>query len=158
MKKLRRKTIKDAKGRKLNIRRTGWMRPYVIVKGRRRTILPFITKAQCGVYLIRSRQSKKILYVGHSQTQLYSTLYRHFQSWIDPSQHRTTYLRPEAYEIMVILTRSCQNAYMMEQYYLHKLSPRDGIRKLEVPVEEIAFRNMPQPQTIADDWTEIAPF
>lgn len=158
MKKTRKKTIKNAKGQKLSIRRTGWFKPYIVIKGKRRATLPFITKAECGVYIIRSKRSRKILYVGHSGKQLYKTLYRHFQDWSSSSQYRTTYKRPAEYEIMVITTRACLNAYMIEQFYHHKLKPRDGLRKLEVPKSEIVFSGMPNPAIIKDDWTEVAPF
>jgi hypothetical protein len=38
-------------------------------------------KAKSGVYIIRERDTREIVYVGSSSTQLYATLTRHFQQW-----------------------------------------------------------------------------
>lgn len=34
-----------------------------------------------GVYLIKDKNSKRIVYIGISKSNLYKTLYRHFQAW-----------------------------------------------------------------------------
>jgi hypothetical protein len=39
-----------------------------------------LTKAR-GVYLIRDKRTKSIVYAGSSKNSLYGTLSRHFQSW-----------------------------------------------------------------------------
>ncbi len=36
---------------------------------------------KAGVYVIRDRDSREVVYVGSSATQLYATLTRHFQAW-----------------------------------------------------------------------------
>lgn len=153
--KLRKKTVKTPNGRKANFRISPWFSPYAKTKGKIRQTLPFVTRSKCGVYLIRSKRTKEILYVGHSGHQLQKTLYRHFQSWKD-KQYRATYSNKFAYEVMVILTPSCPLAYMAEQFYLHKIQPRDGIRKLEIPIDQIDFSYMPNPPKIQVE--EVVPF
>jgi hypothetical protein len=39
------------------------------------------TENKSGVYLIKSKRTNKIVYVGYSASNLYKTMYRHFQSW-----------------------------------------------------------------------------
>ncbi|MEO0470873.1 MAG: hypothetical protein AAF206_14695 [Bacteroidota bacterium] len=57
---------------------------------------------------------------------------------------------------MVVLTGSCGNAFMLEQYFHHTLRPRDGKIKLEVPLSEIRFTGLPNPKKVA--FEEVAPF
>ncbi|MEO0470874.1 MAG: hypothetical protein AAF206_14700 [Bacteroidota bacterium] len=73
--KLRRKQIKAPGGKKFVIRQSRWFAPYVRKPGQKRltATLPFITRSNCGVYIIRSKRTKKILYVGHSAKQLQKT-------------------------------------------------------------------------------------
>ena len=161
--KLKKKTIKNARKQSLSIRYSAWFSPYLKrknAKGKmvRKTTLPFITKAQCGVYIIRSKRSKKILYVGYSGSQLYKTLYRHFQDWRKSSQYRAEYRNPDQYEVMVILTRSCINAGNLEQFYINKLEPRDGIMKPKVDQMEIQFVGAVNPEKVKDIWDIEAPF
>ncbi|MEM6342532.1 MAG: GIY-YIG nuclease family protein [Bacteroidota bacterium] len=153
--KLKKKTIKNARKQSLSIRYSAWFSPYLKRKNRkgemvRKTTLPFITKAKCGVYVIRSKRTKKILYVGYSGSQLYKTLYRHFQDWRKSNQYRAEYRNPNQYEVMVILTQSCVNASALEQYYINKLEPRDGIIKLLLSPEEIRFSGAISPEKIDD--------
>lgn len=157
--KLKKRTITTPKGRKAVIRYSPWFSPYFTKKGAKKpvTALQYVTKSQCGVYIIRSKRTKEILYVGHSSKQLYKTLYRHFQDWESSTQYRATYYQHSAYEIMIILTGSCDTAYMTEQYYIHKVKPRDGVRKLEVPIDEISFVGLPKPES-NDDWKKDVPF
>lgn len=150
MARLRKKVIRNHRGQKAVVRVSQWFPPYVKVKGKWRATLPYYTKAQCGAYLVRSRKTRKILYVGHSGKQLYKTIYRHFQSWED-DQYRSTYESRTAYEIMVILTPSCNNAFMIESYYQHKLKPRDNRRGPEVRWGDLDFNFMPQPAKIESD-------
>ncbi len=76
-----------------------------------------------GVYLIRDRETREILYVGHSswtrdrrKLGLYDTLTRHFQYWDQdwqPDSPKATYDRG-AVEVQVILTRADEAADMEE--------------------------------------------
>ncbi|MEL7532348.1 MAG: GIY-YIG nuclease family protein [Bacteroidota bacterium] len=161
--KLKKKTIKNARKQNLSIRYSAWFSPYLKRKNKkgkliRKTTLPFITKAQCGVYIIRSKKTKKILYVGYSASQLYKTLYRHFQDWRKSSQYRAEYRDADKYEVMIILTRSCLNAANLEQFYINKLGPRDGIMKPQVDQMEIHFTSAINPEKVKDIWDIEVPF
>ena len=82
-----------------------------------------------GVYVIR--ENGKIVYIGHSQSNLYTTMYRHFQEWNHPTQNVTTYKgRPHRYTARVVLTRKNQ-AIPLEQALVQKYKPRDNKEKYE---------------------------
>jgi hypothetical protein len=88
---------------------------------------------QSGVYLIKSKRSGKIVYVGYSTSQLYRTLYRHFQQWKDISrtvQTRFTYSKT-GYTVRVIFTTPARAA-SLEKYLIMKLQPRDNSLKYEM--------------------------
>ena len=162
--KLRKKSIKTQQGKKTAVRVSKWFLPYYRTKsGAYRTTLQYITRSQCGVYIIRSRKTKEILYVGYSSGQLYKTLYRHFQKWDDKTQYRASYSQKSAYEVMVVLTMSCKLSYIIEQYYHKTLKPRDGIRRLELNWDEISkVRAIPSPKTNAiitkDEFSNLPQF
>ena len=49
-----------------------------------------LSSTKTGVYIIRRKEDKVILYVGYSQSDLIKTAYRHFQKWTD---HNTDLLQ-----------------------------------------------------------------
>lgn len=158
MPKLKKKTIKTPKGRKAVVRVSRWFPPY-IKKGKQwRTTLRYITKSTCGVYIIRSKQTKDILYVGYSGQkggQLEKTLYRHFQSWEDKKQRRVTFASKTAYEVMLILHPNCQMNWQLEQYYIQTLKPKQKTR-IEIPIEDIPFKATPNPLKQAnEEWKQL---
>ena len=67
-----------------------------------KTMFPKL-RGKSGVYIIKSIRTGKIVYIGHSQSDLYKTMYRHFQSWNDESQIRTTYPK-KGYTVRIVLT------------------------------------------------------
>jgi hypothetical protein len=81
------------------------------------------TYGKTGAYLIKSKKTNKILYVGYSGYNLYRTLYRHFQSWDDPSQHRATYGKNST-KVQIILSPASQ-AHRLEMELVKKYNPRD---------------------------------
>ena len=84
-----------------------------------------------GVYLIRERGvfRRPVIYVGSSETNLYRTLYRHFQTWNDRRQERYTYSQNK-YEVKVVLCPP-KMALRLEARYIKALQPRDNKDKLE---------------------------
>lgn len=88
--------------------------------------LPHLKKkgSQAGTYLIKKSGSNKILYVGYSETQLYKTIYRHFQAWNDQAQERTTYDK-EGYSVKIFFTTPAKAA-KLEQYFIKKYEPQDN--------------------------------
>ena len=105
--------------------RSKWFRPYK--KGK--TVLPSKYYKKAGVYIIRSKQTKKLIYVGYSANNIKRTLYRHFQNWNDRQQDRFVYDKNK-YELKIYRTGS-KTAARLEKYLIDKLKPRDN--KLKYP-------------------------
>ena len=103
--------------------RTRWADPYT-PDGK--TTFPG-SRGRSGVYLIK--KGSEVVYVGHSRTNLYRTLYRHFQVWNHPTQSVTTYSKLGGYSVRVIYTTPAQ-APRLEAYLVNKLQPRDNQHKL----------------------------
>jgi excinuclease UvrABC nuclease subunit len=95
--------------------------PYILVKGKRKTV--FNIKNTPGVYMIY--KGKKLLYVGFSGSNLYKTMYRHFQSWNDPTQIRVTY-DPFKIKVCVIYTETAEEADILEKALILKYKPKDN--------------------------------
>lgn len=110
---------------------------------------------QSGVYLIKSKRSGAIIYVGHSSTNLYKTILRHFQTWNDRKQERFVYNKT-GYTIRVIFTTPSRAA-LLEKYLILKLKPRDNKMKYENYLDfkeekqaEIIYKTA-EPVNIGDD-------
>lgn len=92
-------------------------------------------KKSCGVYAIRDKSSKKVLYVGSSKSRLYDTITRHFQSWrrskrfwkdyTGPHDPGMTYDRSRC-EVAVIVT-DCGDHLDEEARQIQRLHPRDNL-------------------------------
>ncbi len=102
-----------------------WYEPYKKTKAgyKPNPHIPWI-RTCCGVYLIRSKRSKKVVYVGHSKSSIYKTLYRHFQDWDDPTQYRATYPK-RYYEVALIPTKK-DRVEKLERFLVSKLEPKDA--------------------------------
>lgn len=92
------------------------------------------SQKQSGVYLIKNT-ADKIVYVGYSETQLYKTIYRHFQSWNDRTQRRATF--PRDYKVRVILTTPAR-ALTLEKYLINKLQPKENDLIMDITPREEA--------------------
>ena len=113
--------------------KTRFIAPYTTdSKGNPKTNLDFLQKKPniSGVYLIKSNRSEKIVYIGYSATQLYKTLYRHFQTWNDSQQPRKVYSK-FGYTVRVIAT-TARRAALLEAYLIKSIQPRDNKDKLEL--------------------------
>lgn len=77
-----------------------------------------------GVYIIRNK--KDILYIGYSSTDLYKTMYRHFQKWNDYSQVRVEYKNISNLKIDIILTSTKLQASRLEKALIIKYKPKDN--------------------------------
>ena len=93
-----------------------WFEPYSQTGRNAKTNLKDNTRAIRGVYFVKNKRSGNIVYVGSSLSQLYKTIYRHFQSWTDSRQKRVTYPK-SGYLIKIILTGSSKIT-LLEQYYI----------------------------------------
>lgn len=77
-----------------------------------------------GVYIIRNK--KDILYIGYSGSDLYKTMYRHFQKWNDKSQIRVEYKNINNLKIDIILTSTKLQASRLEKALIIKYKPKDN--------------------------------
>jgi hypothetical protein len=112
---------------------------------------------KAGVYFIRSMRTGKIVYVGHSTTQLHKTIYRHFQEWNDRQQNgrrfeRKTYSK-YGYEVRFIKTTAAQ-AERLERYFIQKLKPRDNPLKYELAFGKSDYEKTKPlaDEAMASDW------
>jgi excinuclease UvrABC nuclease subunit len=80
-----------------------------------------------GVYLIY--KAGKLRYVGFSATNVYKTMYRHFQEWNDNRQVRVTYKVLKEILVRVIYC-SPTNAAKIERALIVKYKPQDNPDKL----------------------------
>lgn len=89
----------------------------------------FNKRGRPGCYVIM--KNGRPLYVGFSASDLYKTLYRHFQSWNDPKQVRAVYNpNDEAIRVRVIYTNTPKQAAALERALIVKYEPRDNTQKL----------------------------
>ena len=85
--------------------------------------------ACAGVYIIY--KDLKPVYVGYSASNLYKTMYRHFQNWNDPTQRRVSYSNLKGIKCRVIFT-TVKRAQILEEALILKLKPRDNENKLRL--------------------------
>lgn len=88
-------------------------------------------KGHNGVYIIRSKKTQELVYIGYSGSNVYKALTRHFQAWKDPTQARTVYSNKDGFEVRIILTRTAKRAENLERALIIKYRPRDNPNKLE---------------------------
>lgn len=77
-----------------------------------------------GVYMIYRK--KTLLYVGMSGSNVYKSLYRHFQTWNDPTQVRITYKQLKNIKVRVIYTNTPGQAAKLEKALIIKYKPKDN--------------------------------
>lgn len=122
---------------------------YVTVYPERGKVNPLIRKARngCGAYIIK--KGNEILYVGHSASQLYKTIIRHFQAWGE-NQTRVTYPQSSKYKVRIVRT-TCAKATKLESAIIAKYQPKDNPRKVEkqqvTPKMEEALREYSETRT-----------
>ena len=84
----------------------------------------FKTRGRPGVYKIY--KNNVLRYVGYSGSDVYKAMYRHFQSWNDKNQVRTTYNYLEGIEIEVTLTSTKLQASRLEKALIINEKPTDN--------------------------------
>lgn len=86
-------------------------------------------RGKSGVYLIK--ENGKLVYVGYSETNLYRTMYRHFESWTHKSQEVITYaskMSRNKYTVRVVLCGP-KKAAQLERSLIIKHRPKDNANK-----------------------------
>jgi excinuclease UvrABC nuclease subunit len=84
------------------------------------------SKKRSGVYLIK--EEGVIVYVGYSTTDLYRTMYRHFQRWNDSRVLRVTYfnkMQRYFYTVRIVYCTPVQ-AFKLEKMLIVRYQPRDN--------------------------------
>jgi excinuclease UvrABC nuclease subunit len=100
------------------------------------------TKARSGVYLIK--ENSKLVYIGMSKSNLYKTLYRHFEVWRHSTQEVTTYrsnLKKNDYTVRVVFCTAAQ-AVKLERALIIKHKPRDNDNKYAQYTLKLDDRNL----------------
>ncbi|MCL4209290.1 MAG: hypothetical protein HRU76_13800 [Phycisphaeraceae bacterium] len=85
-------------------------------------------RGESGVYIIRDRASREVLYVGESHTgRLYATITRHFQAW-DNSQNTAgpTYWRDDVEVAVRVLCGGACESEPEQDRLIALLDPRDN--------------------------------
>lgn len=122
---------------------------------------PRFTAKSPGVYVIMKRG--RPYYVGFSGSNVYKTMYRHFQSWNDPRQVRVVYSKnsPDI-TARVIYTNTARQAANLERALIIKYSPKDNPQKLinytTTPQEEKIYHEYEEIKAEPINRAEIAPF
>lgn len=73
------------------------------------------------------------MYVGYSGTDLYKTLYRHFQEWNDRKAERVTYFKrmsQRSYTVRIVYCTPLQ-AYKLESGLIKMYEPRDNLNSMD---------------------------
>ena len=81
-----------------------------------------------GVYLIY--KNDVLRYIGNAGRDIYTTMYRHFQSWDDRRQFRAVYDRARC-KVRVIYTNTAKQAQNLETALIVKHQPKDNDKKLQ---------------------------
>lgn len=125
---------------------------YRLENGRRRSNISN-ARQRPGVYIIK--ELGRIVYIGHSASDVYKTAMRHFQSWDDPTQDRITYVNKqlENFTIRIIFTTPKQ-APALEKKLILRHNPRDN----ELKYGTYTINSYDREVLEIYDNTEIAPF
>ena len=110
------------------------------------------TDKKAGVYLVKNKDGK-IVYIGMSKSNLYKTMYRHFQSWKDSSQIRIVYPK-HGYTVRVVLTTP-KRAYLLERALILKIKPKDNPHKLELFTVTNQEKTALKQYEEKSDWFEV---
>ncbi len=102
---------------------------------------------QSGVYFVKNNAGE-IVYVGYSESNLYKTIYRHFQSWNDKTQRRATF--PKSYKVRIIFTTP-KRAALLEKYLISKFKPKDN----DLIPEDLTPRQEKEAEGILNDITIV---
>lgn len=89
----------------------------------------FPGRDRCGVYLIQ--KAGELRYVGMSRSNVYKSLYRHFQTWNDPNGPRVVYKQLHDVRVRVVYTDTAARAVQLERALIIQHRPPDNPDKLE---------------------------
>lgn len=82
-------------------------------------------RGQSGVYMIK--ENGRLVYIGHSKTQLYKTIMRHFQEWgSERNRNRIYYFSHQADYRVKVYPYPPGEAELIECQLIQKYRPRDN--------------------------------
>jgi excinuclease UvrABC nuclease subunit len=79
-----------------------------------------------GVYFIRNKSTKEILYIGMSGSNCYKALYRHFHYWNDKIQRVTYSPQDSNIEIRICICKTATLAANLERRLIKDLLPKEN--------------------------------
>lgn len=142
------------------MRKTKFCAPYEGDKVKPTMLYKRLNSTKTGVYIIRRKEDKVILYVGYSQSDLIKTAYRHFQKWTDPTQYRFTTNAAKC-EIQFILTSSSKISATLERILIKTMKPKKNERTPEgdPTAQELAIlEQLEAADSIEPDLSEAAKY
>lgn len=89
----------------------------------------FGLRNKAGVYLIYN--DTELRYIGYSGTDVYKTMYRHFQSWKDKTQVRVTYKNIKYVKCRIVYCNNSKQAEELERALIVKYKPIDNPNKYD---------------------------
>ena len=140
------------------MQKTNFHKPYKTRRGKRiNAFRHSYFKGKAGCYIIK--RGIKIVYIGYSSSDVYKTMYRHFQSWNDKTQKRVTYPKTAADLKVKIVLCTPRQAPRLESALIRKHKPKDNTMKLESLFLSEEKRSMQSYQTSqiikADDFADV---
>ena len=110
-------------------------------------------KDKSGVYVITKNGVP--VYIGYSANDLYTTMYRHFQSWNDPTQKRVTFSKTGHRTKVQIILCPPKQAAELEAELIVKFKPRFNDQKLnwytrETPIKVTKPKSKMSERELAD--------
>lgn len=115
---------------KSNYYKTKEAPPYYKKSGAMRQSTTFNLRNVPGVYLIY--KNDRLVYCGFSKTNVYKTLYRHFQEWGTSNQVRTVYTNLKGITCRVIYCKNGNQASRLEKAIIIKHKPKDNQNKYDL--------------------------
>jgi len=110
-----------------------------------------------GVYLIA--EDGVLVYIGSAKNNLYSTMYRHFQTWNSRDQEVVTYvdkMKAHRYTVRIVLTTG-NRSLLLEAGLILKYNPRDNINgNGQTRLNFTGARAAAERRAVADYLTEYA--
>lgn len=95
-----------------------------------------------GIYFIREKSTKLIVYIGMSKVCVYKACYRHFEEWNDYREKRIVYYNRKNYEIRTIICENPEDAVIFEKRLIIFFKPRDNSIRYKTYLEERLNNNI----------------
>jgi hypothetical protein len=105
-----------------------------------------------GVYIVY--EGKKIIYIGKSGTNVYRTMYRHFETWTDKTQQRVRFKELKNIRVRVTYTRNETLADKLESALILKYKHKNPLLNVNTFDDFVSDNKDKQ---IIEEWEEQPP-